>query len=364
MIEGFWSKPPDCGSNREQDPLGLSSVHEAAADVLLPLLSGRTRNAEEYLWVLVGLRWAASQATTEIEIWAKFEIFEKALKLHWYDKGRRSRFAGVDAVGNHYLAHRTDLDFKLISNQRSQGLLGAYLRSLRNAGLVKPGALALTDAGRSLIDRVVFQWAGKISGYGWLARTFSRAQEGFSRRAKVELGGYLFDPDNMRDVASSITALGQRPSWRKTASELAPSDKKRPLAEIGNDLANFSKRATETFWSALELSERSLPVVQPGRLHQRGWREIVFHSPTMQNFREPFDEFLSEIGRNSRRAFIQLHAAVWARRGHPRPWIRLNNGKIQVRPDIAIKVPPPEADWDLRWTVAHGLIQQTGWKPK
>jgi hypothetical protein len=110
----------------------------------------------------------------------------------------------VDAVRNHYLARRTDLAFKLISNQRSQGLLGAYLRSLRNAGLVKPDALVLNDAGQSLIDRVVFQWAGNFSGYGWLARAFSRAQEGFSRRMKGELGGYLFDPDVMRDVASSI----------------------------------------------------------------------------------------------------------------------------------------------------------------
>ncbi len=225
VIEAFWSIPPDFGSNREQDPLGLSSVHEAAADALLPLLSGRTRNAEDYLWVLIGLRWAGSQASTEIEIWAKFEIFEKALKLHWYDKGRRSGFAGVDAVRDHYQDRRTDLDFKLISNQRSQGLLGAYLRSLRSAGLVKPGSLALTDAGRSLIDHVVFQWAGKISGYGWLTRTFSRAQEGFSRRAKAELGGYLFDPESMRDVASKIRALGQRPSWRKTAAGLAPSKK-------------------------------------------------------------------------------------------------------------------------------------------
>jgi hypothetical protein len=52
-FEAFWSRPPDFGRGREQDPLGLSSLHEAAADVLLPLLSGRTRKAEEYIWVLV-----------------------------------------------------------------------------------------------------------------------------------------------------------------------------------------------------------------------------------------------------------------------------------------------------------------------
>jgi hypothetical protein len=35
-----------------------------------------------------------------------------------------------------------------------------------------------------------------------------------------------------------------------------------------------------------------------------------------------------------------------------------------MRPDIEIKVLPREAEWDLRWTIAHKLIHQTGWKSK
>ncbi len=83
----------------------------------------------------------------------------------------------------------------------------------------------------------------------------------------------------------------------------------------------------------------------------------------MQLFRDPFGKFLSEIGRNPKRALTQIHCEIWKRRGHPVPWIRLNNGKVQIRPDIEIKLPPREAEWDLRWAVAHGLIHQTRWRP-
>lgn len=362
--EAFWSRPPVFGHGREQDPLGLSSFHEAAADVLLPLLSGRTRKAEDYVWVLVGLRWAGEQAAADSEIWDNFEIYEKALKLNWFHCGRCRGFAGVDAIKKHYEADRTDFDFKLISNQRSLGLLGAYIRSLRDAGLVKPGALALEDAAHALIDSVTFSWRGEISGYGWLSRTFARAQEGFNRHTFMELGRRLFDHADMCDVAATIKVLGQCPAWRKAASRLDTSTRKQIVAGVGDDIAVFSRQATKAFWCLLESEWRSAPVVQTGRLRQHAWRELVLHSSTMQGFREPFSKFLSEIGHHPKRALIQLHSEIWKRRGHPVPWILLNKGKIQIRPDIAVKLPPSEVEWDLRWTVAHGLICQTGWRPK
>jgi hypothetical protein len=363
-FEAFWSRPPDFGRGREQDPLGLSSLHEAAADVLLPLLSGRTRKAKEYVWVLVGLRWAGEQAATDNEIWANFEIFEKALKLYWFHCGHRRGFNGVDAIKKHYEAGRTDFDFKLISNQRSLGLLGAYLRSLRKAGLVKDRTLSLEEnAAHALIDSITFSWRGTISGYGWLDRTFARAEEGFSRKMYKELGRRLFDRDDMRDVAATIKTLGQRPEWRKAAPRLATSNDKQILAGVGNDFAYFSRQATKAFWCVLKSGERSPSDVQPRRLRQLAWREIVFRSATMQGFREPFDKFLSEIGLHPRRALIQLHCEIWKRRGHLVPWIQLNNGKAQIRPDIALKLPPAEVEWDLRWAVAYRLIGETGWRP-
>src|SRR5262249_39803152 len=106
----------------------------------------------------------------------------------------------------------------------------------------------------------------------------------------------------------------------------------------------------------------AIPPLEPGGLRSRGWRDVVFRSPALRPLREPFDRFLLDARRRPRRALIELHSAVWERRGHPVPWIRAANGSLQVRRDIAMKTPPVEADWDLRWTVAHRLIGRTGWK--
>lgn len=52
----FWLRPPADTGTRGVDPIGMSALHEAAANVLLPYISGRNLKAEEYLWTLVGLR--------------------------------------------------------------------------------------------------------------------------------------------------------------------------------------------------------------------------------------------------------------------------------------------------------------------
>jgi hypothetical protein len=362
-IEGFWSKAPEYGRSRELDPLGLSTVHEAAADVLLPFLSGRTWTAEDYLWVLVGLRWAGEHASTEGEIWEYFEVFEKALKLNWYHRGRRQGFTGVDAVRDHYNAGRTDLLFKLVSNQRSQGLLGAYLRSLREGGLVERRSLRLADPGRALIGGIMFRWSGEISGYGWLAHAFDRAQQGFGRIVLRELGAALFDPEPMRDVAMAIRSLGAGPAWRTAAPRLASSNGKQIVAGIGNDLARFSKRVTQAFWVILESPGRAVARLEAAGLSSRGWRDVVFRSNGLQPLREPFDRFLLDAQRRPKHALVDLHGAIWDQRGHTVPWIRISKGSILVRPDVALKAPPAEGEWDLRWNVAHELVRQTGWRP-
>ncbi len=363
-IYGFWLKPPDYGRSRELDPLALSTLHDAAADVLLPILSGRTRSAEDFIWVLVGLRWANEQAPTEIEIWDHFEIFEKALKLTWFHQGRVTGYSGRDAIRDHYNAGRTDLSFKLISNQRYQGLLGAYLRALRAGALVHGRSLRLTEVGKMLINKIRFQWKGTVSGYGWLARTFERAKMGFTRSVYRELGAALFDPPAMCDVARTIRALGARPNWRSAARRLTISNGKRPVALIGNDLGHFLKQVTATFWSILEKPTRAVPRLEAGPLRARGWRDIIFRSERLQALHNPIESFLADAGRHPRRALIELHAAVWKQRGHPVPWVRASKGKIIVRTDIGLKTPPAEAEWDLRWVVAHKLIRQTAWRPK
>ena len=54
----FWNQPPTREPTRSVDPLGFDALREAMADKLVPLLTGATRDADEYLWTLIGLRWA------------------------------------------------------------------------------------------------------------------------------------------------------------------------------------------------------------------------------------------------------------------------------------------------------------------
>ena len=46
----FWNQPPDRDPTRSVDPLGFDALREAMADKLVPLLTGATRDADEYLW--------------------------------------------------------------------------------------------------------------------------------------------------------------------------------------------------------------------------------------------------------------------------------------------------------------------------
>ena len=144
------------------------------------------------------------------------------------------------------------------------GLLGAYLRSLRDAGLVQRRSLKLEDnSTHALIDGVPFWWNGGISGFGWLKRTFARVEAGFNRSVLVELGRRLFSRADMHDVAARIKALGPSPAWRKAASRLGALNQKRVLAGVGSDLGVFCRRATNGFWELLRSRGQSVPDVPP-----------------------------------------------------------------------------------------------------
>ena len=83
----FWNRPIARDRTRSVDPLGLYALREAMADKLVPLLTGATRDADEYLWTLIGLRWAQEATGSSIETVIfndGFALFERALKQYWY----------------------------------------------------------------------------------------------------------------------------------------------------------------------------------------------------------------------------------------------------------------------------------------
>lgn len=63
----FWNRPPSRDPQRTVDPLGFDALREAMADKLVPLLTGATRDADEYLWTLIGLRWARETTGSSID---------------------------------------------------------------------------------------------------------------------------------------------------------------------------------------------------------------------------------------------------------------------------------------------------------
>ncbi len=77
---------------RAVDPLGFDALREAMADELVPLLTGATRDADEYLWTLIGLRWAHESTGSSVDATIfnqGFAPFERALKQYWYKSGKR-----------------------------------------------------------------------------------------------------------------------------------------------------------------------------------------------------------------------------------------------------------------------------------
>src|SRR5690349_18769754 len=119
---------------RAVDPLGFDALREAMSDVLVPFLTGATRRAEDYLWILVGLEWAERTATTrlDVDIWSRFERFERALKLFWFKYTSHRRFSGLRIIEKICRETRPDVSRAILTDQRGTGLMGNYIVSLRS----------------------------------------------------------------------------------------------------------------------------------------------------------------------------------------------------------------------------------------
>ena len=365
----FWLRPPADSQSREVDPIGMSSLHEAAANVLLPNISGRTREASDYLWTLIGLREGgedgSSRGRTDAEIWQSFACFEKALKMYWYESRCQPRFDGIKAVRWQDDHGREDLDFQLLSNQRSQGLLGAYVRSLREAGLVESRSLRLSAPGKTLVSSVNLRWGGKLTRqwrgkFEWATHELTSPA---GREMKAALGQKLFCPQEMCGAAHAIRVLGAAPKWPAAACHLR-DPAKQALAKVGTNLLKLLKASTRSFWAMLQTPDAKVLPLPTAPLRQTDWLRAIYDSPaTVDHWRE----FLATAGRSpaaARDALVALHDRTWQDRGHDgQPWISFRNGRLWVRPDIRFKSPSPVAGWDLRWSVCDRLIRQTHWRP-
>lgn len=361
----FWLIPPQDISSREVDPLGFGSIHDAAASVLLPLVTGRTRVAEDYLWVIIGLHAASKVAQTDAEIWAFFEKFEKALKVYWFESGqRKGKFSGIRSVQRAVETGVRHFDFKLLSNQRSLGILGVYLSSLRGAGLAVSGSLRLSERGRELASRVLANWDAGFTGK-WryqFAKASGSLKGPTGKQMLKDLGCLLFDDDHMRSCAVAIKRLGKEARWQKAATSL-PDSAQQSIATAGSSLNALFKTATQCFWSLVEDPDAELKPLPVGTLRQGGWLQAALGKDAASHPITTFIKRAAMSGGVARSALIELHEAIWCRRGHKDLWLWRLNDKVEVRPDIQCKATPAKREWEMNWQICHSLIRQTNWKP-
>jgi hypothetical protein len=361
----FWLRPTNTEESREIDPLGFSSLHEAAADVVLPHLTWRTLSADEYLWVLIGLGRAAEFATTDVGVWRFFARFERALKLSWYWSGRESSFNGIRAVMEQCDAGASTLDFRLLADQRSQGLLGAYLRPLRRSGLVSQRSLKLEPAGSEIAAHIGFYWSGE-QNRTWCHQFNETADQlagHAGQEAKQLLGRKLFSHPEMVVVANAIQRLGAKPQWGRAANMLRDRPDKATIARIAAPLGNLLQASTAAFWQLLQEPITSIQPLPVPSILLGNWIQAV---PNRSGWADPFVEFRATAGKSgkaARAAIVRLHERIWSSRGHEDFWVIEDGRRLKVRPDIRYKRPAAgNGEWDFRWSVCHRLVRQTKWR--
>ena len=383
-----WTEAPALEAGRDSDPLGFSTLHESAANVVLPFLTGRTSRATDYVWVLVGLRWAGQRADqdgagTQQDIWRGFERFEKALKIFWewnevpYSGGTRAIRGRLEALRN-WTQPGDPLVFQLLQDQRSQGLLGAYGTSLRAAGLVED--FTLTGAGLRLIEEIELRWNGQFSGMGPLSKVFNRAArliEGTSRSdrptsAVKELGRALFEPSvadgddpvpalAMREVAAAIARdRSAKPAWARIATKL--TGPRREVAKSAAALDRLVAAAHARFWAAMTSAPLAAKSLDAGRLSATAWHEAVFGRDSMQALGLAFAAFARSCQTKPDAALRTLHLEVWKARQRNDPWFQLRDGKPVPRVALRSRQAPVNPS-GLRWRICRRLIRETRWAP-
>ena len=201
----------------EIDPLALSAVHDSAADEVLPFIVAPDRRAHDFPWVLVGSVGGRGRRALMRDLGALRDLREgpeTAWRLLWR---RATRFTGIDAIRRHYEARRTDLSFKLVSNQRSQGLLVPICGRRKRCGAGRSAVIVADRGGRGAVaNGAVPGWHGANKGTAG-ANAFDCPCGGIHEAGARELGAALFDPEPMRLVAAAIRQHGRVAAWRHVA---------------------------------------------------------------------------------------------------------------------------------------------------
>lgn len=335
------------------------------ADKLVPLLTGATRHADEYLWTLIGLRWAHKVTASSIDatLFSKgFAPFERALKQYWYKfQGRTS--GGINVVKKVCEEMRPDVARQILGDQRATGLLGNYIVSLRGMMLVRKDSLrALDDAADRLLLDVRFEppknW---ISSWSTLNEAFNGIE---LKSAQLRLGGRLFGGEQeMSRAARAVLARPKAEAWAQTGRRELDSEQAR-LAIATTAVVNLEAAALNAFGELLR-GEKILP--SPARRSMQSLAAAAFDAdpfpstwPAGSPLRSAIHEALSSLshGRDPAATLLRLHMAVTQDVRKTEPWL-LHLGEIPAgfqrwRPGTGVP--------DFRLGNLRTLVRQTRWR--
>jgi len=363
----FWNQPPTRDPTRSVDPLGFDALREAMADKLVPLLTGATRDADEYLWTLVGLRWAheATGSSVDATIFSQgFAPFERALKQYWYKfRGRAS--GGINVVKKLCDEAQPDVRRPILVDQRATGLLGNYIVSLRGMRLVQKDSLRVVDdaADRLLVDIKFAPPRSWSSSWVALNRAFSGIELKSARR---RLGVRLF-AGGSPEMARAARAVLERPSatsWARVGRRDLDSEQAR-LAAATTALIRLETAALAGFGDLLR-GEKTLP-----RSTRKSLRSLAAATRDADPFpsswggsnplRSAIRDALSSLarGRDPAAALLRLHIAVTREVRQTDHWLLhlgdMPAGSQQWRPGAGAP--------DFRFGNLRTLVRQTRWRP-
>jgi hypothetical protein len=299
------------------------------ADKLVPLLTGATRDADEYLWTLIGLRWAheATGSSIDATIFSQgFAPFERALKQYWYKfRGRVS--GGITVVKKLCDEAQPDVRRPILVDQRATGLLGNYIVSLRRMGLVQKDSLRVVEdaADRLLVDIRFAPPGSWRSSWDALKRAFSGIDLKSARR---RLGHRLFagESPEMTRAARSVLTRPTAQSWARVGLRNLDSEQAR-LAAATTALIPLESAALVAFGCLLR-GEKALPPSNRKALHSlAAATRDADPFPSIWGGSHPLRSVIRDAlsslarGRAPADALLRLHIAVIREVRQAEPWL-------------------------------------------
>jgi hypothetical protein len=365
----FWNKRSADGDMRATDPLGFDALREAMSNRLVPLLTGVTGDADEYLWTIIGLRWA--KAVTRSDLDAElfkdgFALFERALKQFWYRTGAsgQRRIAGIQVVRRLCDGGRPDVNRLILADQRATGLLGNYIVSLRGLGLVQRANLQPIDAE---VERLLTGVEFPRDRYWYKTwETLDDVCGGVKlSKARKALGERLFGHSNisMRCAALAVIGCPDAESWSQIDLGQLEAEQQ-SLARSTDIVTQLELASLQIFGDALRGAQtvktsdavrlRNLAsAVLKAKPFPLGWQRDNALAIALQRGIGRLAE-----GERPLETLHRLHIAITRDVRGSTPWLHA----IGEQPHAFVDWKPGNQVRDFRFGNLKSLIKQTGWK--